>query len=383
MDSPFLKNTTRRQFLGVGCKYVAGIGAISSLSMLMSKEAEARRPRSPLREAMFYRRLPNNQVHCELCFLNCRINDGARGRCFNKENQGGRLFLLVHGRPSAVHVEPIEKEPALHMFPGSEILCVGTAGCNFRCRFCHNWHLSQRGVEDMNRVYDLPPAALVDLAQSRRLRTISFTYNEPTSFYEYAYDTAVIAKQRGLKILWHSNGAMNPEPARELLKYTDAVTIDLKGFTEEFYRTILTARLAPVLQTLREIKAAGRWLEIVNLKIPTLNDNAEDVRRMCIWIRDNLGKSTPLHFSRFTPTYRLTQIPQTPINLLERAHRIAKDAGLDFVTLGNVPGHRYNSTFCPSCNHRVIHRTHFRVLENNLANGRCPSCRTAIPGIWS
>jgi len=383
METPFNKPISRRYFLGKGCRFLACISAYSVFPMVFSTNAAAQRRRAPLREAMFYSRLTNNMVRCELCFHYCTIREGERGRCFNKENQGGKLFLLVHGRPSAVHIEPIEKEPSLHMLPGSDILCVGTAGCNFRCRFCHNWHLSQRGIEDMGRVYDLPPAELVNTTIGHNLSTISFTYNEPTSFYEYAYDTAVIAKQRGLKILWHSNGALNPEPARELLKFTDAVTIDLKGFTEEFYRGILTARLAPVLQTLKEIHAAGRWLEIVNLHIPTLNDNPDDIRRMCLWIRENLGKTTPLHFSRFTPTFRLTQVPQTPVSLLESAHKIAKDAGLDFVTIGNVPGHRYNSTFCPSCNHRLIHRMHFRVMDNNIVNGKCQNCSHVIPGIWS
>ena len=378
-----MKPTSRRDFLGTGCRCLAALGTLTAFPLPLHGAARARRTPTSMREAMFYRRLSNNTVQCELCFHNCRIRDGARGACFNRENQGGKLYLLVHGRPSAVHVEPIEKEPALHMLPGSDILCVGTAGCNFRCRFCHNWHLSQRPIEDMGRVYDLPPAELVDIARRRGLSTISYTYNEPTSFYEYAYDTSVIAKQRGMRILWHSNGGMNPEPARELLKYTDAVTIDLKGFTEGFYRSILSARLAPVLQTLMEIRRAGRWLEVVNLHIPTLNDHPDDIRRMCIWIRDTLGKTTPLHFSRFSPAYRLTQLPQTPINLLERAHGIAKEVGLDFVTIGNVPGHKYNSTFCPSCNARLIHRMHFRVLENNIANGRCNECRHPIPGIWS
>ncbi len=335
-----------------------------------------------LKEAMFYKKLDKNNVQCQLCFRNCFIPDGKRGFCRNRENRGGVLYTLVHGKPSAVHVDPIEKEPALHMLPGTSILCFGTAGCNFRCKFCHNWHLSQRPIEEMDCVYDLPPEEAVELAIKRKIPTLSFTYNEPISFYEYVYDIAKIAKKKDLKILWHSNGTINPEPLRELLKYTDAVTIDLKGFTEKFYKEASSAKLAPVLRTLKIIKEEGIWLEIVNLVIPTLNDNPKDIRRMCMWIKENLGKETPLHFSRFSPSYKLVRLPPTPISTLEKAYKIAREVGLEYVTVGNVPGHKYNSTFCPECNKRIIHRYHFEVMDNKVKNGKCRYCGHPIPGIW-
>ncbi|GAF82944.1 unnamed protein product [marine sediment metagenome] len=335
-----------------------------------------------LKEAMFYKKLDKNNVQCQLCFRNCFIPDGKRGFCRNRENRAGKLYTLVYGKPSAVHVDPIEKEPAFHMLPGTSILCFGTAGCNFRCKFCHNWHLSQRSIEEMDYVYDLHPEEAVELAIKRKIPTLSFTYNEPISFYEYVYDIAKIAKKKDLKILWHSNGTINPEPLRELLKYTDAVTIDLKGFTEKFYKEASSAELAPVLRTLKIIKEEGIWLEIVNLVVPTLNDNSKDIRRMCMWIKGNLGKETPLHFSRFSPSYKLVRLPPTPISTLEKAYKIAREAGLEYVTVGNVPGHKYNSTFCPECNKRIIHRYHFEVMDNKVKNGKCQYCGHPVPGIW-
>lgn len=335
-----------------------------------------------LKEVMFYWKLPGQKVQCETCFRRCLLEEGERGVCRNRENRGGNLYNLVYGKPSAVHIDPIEKEPQRHMLPGTGIFCLGTAGCNFRCRFCQNWHLSQRGIEEIGYYYDLPPEKVVEEAIERGIPTISFTYNEPTAFYEYVYDVAKLAKAKGLNILFHSNGSMNPEPLRELLKYTDAVTIDLKGFSDEFYESASSAELEPVLRTLKIIKQEEVWLEIVNLVIPTLNDDPEEIKAMCEWILENLGPDVPLHFSRFFPAYQLTNLPATPIETLEEAYRIAKEVGLNYVTIGNVPGHKHNSTFCPKCGRRLIHRIHFTVLENNVVDGKCKFCGHEIPGIW-
>jgi pyruvate formate lyase activating enzyme len=335
-----------------------------------------------LREAMHYEKLPGKEVKCQLCFRKCTIRNGERGECRNRLNLEGTLYNLVYGRPSAIQIDPIEKEPQYHMLPGSLILCFGTAGCNFRCRFCQNWHLSQRGIEEMEYFYAVSPEQAVNEALRLGIPTISFTYNEPTSFYEYMFDIARLAKSRGLNILIHSNGAMNPEPLKELLRYTDAVTIDLKGFTDEFYDELSSAELKPVLRNLRLIKETGVWLEIVNLVIPTWNDHPKDIRRMCEWIKGNLGSEVPLHYSRFFPQYKLTELPPTPIETLERAYEIAKEVGLEYVTIGNVPGHDLNSTFCPGCGRVLLRRIHFQVVENNIRNGACGNCGRTIPGIW-
>ncbi|HUU49737.1 MAG TPA: AmmeMemoRadiSam system radical SAM enzyme [Nitrospinota bacterium] len=333
-----------------------------------------------LKEVMFYQKLENKMVQCQTCFRMCVIPPGARGFCRVRENRDGKYYSLVYGEPSAVHVDPIEKEPQHHNLPGSHILCFGTVGCNFKCRHCHNWHLSQVSPGDFY-TYDISPEKAVESALKKKVPTISFTYNEPTVFYEYVYDIAVLAKKRGLRILWHSNGSMNPEPLRKLLRVTDAATIDLKGFTKKAYQNS-SADLEPVLRTLKIIKYEGKWLEIVNLVVPTINDDPKDLRRMCEWIREEIGVETPLHFSRFFPNYKLTHLDPTPIQTLEMAHGIAVDVGMNYVTIGNVPGHKLNSTFCPKCKERLIHRIHFEVLKNNVVNGRCRFCDHRIPGIW-
>ncbi len=351
-----------------------------TLDTITSTSPKAKKE-SFLREAMFYEVLAGDEVQCQMCFRKCIIPEGRRGACRNRENRKGKLYSVVYGRPSAVHVDPIEKEPQYHFLPGSEILCIGTAGCNFRCRHCHNWHLSQRSIEEMAYVYDLMPEKAVEQALKDKIPTMSFTYNEPTSFYEYVYDIAKLAKEKGLRIIWHSNGAINPAPLKELLKYTDGVTIDLKGFSQRAYDNS-SAELEPVLRTLKIIKKEGKWLEIVNLVIPTINDDLEEIRKMCIWIKENLGVDVPLHFSRFFPAYRLTQLPPTPISTLEKAYEIARKVGLNYVSIGNVPGHKYNSTFCPKCGKKLIHRTHFMVLSNDIEDGKCRFCGQEIPGIW-
>ncbi len=351
-----------------------------TLDIITSASPKAKKE-SFLREAMFYKVLAGDEVQCQMCFRKCIIPEGRRGACRNRENRKGKLYSVVYGRPSAVHIDPVEKEPQYHFLPGSEILCIGTAGCNFRCRHCHNWHLSQRSIEEMAYVYDLMPEKAVEQALKNKIPTMSFTYNEPTSFYEYVYDIAKLAKEKGLRIIWHSNGAINPAPLKELLKYTDGVTIDLKGFSQRAYDNS-SAELEPVLRTLKIIKKEGKWLEIVNLVIPTINDDLEEIRKMCIWIKENLGVDVPLHFSRFFPAYRLTQLPPTPISTLEKAYEIARKVGLNYVSIGNVPGHKYNSTFCPKCGKKLIHRTHFMVLSNDIEDGKCRFCGQEIPGIW-
>jgi len=333
-------------------------------------------------ETMFYQELENGAVQCGICFRECILQEGEVGFCRNRKNIAGALYNVVYGRPSAVQIDPVEKEPQHHFLPGTRILCIGTAGCNFRCRFCHNWTLSQRDIDTVGRTLVKPPEAIIREAQDADIPSISFTYNEPTAFYEYAYDTAKLAQDAGLNVIFHSNGSMNPEPLRALLQYTDAATIDLKAFDDSFYREVTEGRLDPVLRTLEIIYEEGVWLEIVNLVIPTLNDSPEDIRAMCRWIREHLGPEVPVHFNRFTPAYRLSTLKPTPIETLEMAYDIAREEGLEFVVIGNVPGHRKNSTFCPECDAVLIERHHFTVREYRIDNGGCPDCGRKIPGRW-
>jgi len=342
-------------------------------------------------EAMYYTRLDGRRVQCELCFRRCIIPPGERGFCGNRKNVDGRLYTLVYGKPAALQIDPIEKEPLFHVLSGSRILCVGTAGCNFRCSFCHNWHLSHMKIEQL-KYYRLTAEELVDLAGSHGCVGLHFTYNEPTVFYEYMLAVAKEAKRRGVYFGFHTNGAINPEPLRELLQYTDSVTVDLKAFDEEFYEYVTepTERFKPstppleaVLRTLRIVKEEGVWLEVVYLVIPTLNDDMGEVREMCLWMRENLGEDVPLHFSRFIPACKLTKLPPTPVETLERAREIALEAGLRYVYIGNVPGHPAEDLYCPHCGEPLILRFQFTVMEYRLVGGRCPDCGYEIPGLWS
>ena len=333
-----------------------------------------------VKEAMFYVELPDQAVQCRLCFRICIIPEGSRGFCGVRENREGILYTLVYGMPSAVHIDPIEKEPQYHHLPGTDILAIGTVGCNFVCLHCHNWSLSQARPGD-RAIFDFPPEEVIRTALAEGVPTISFTYNDPIVCFEYLYDVARLAKENGLRIIWHTNGTINHDPLMAILPYTDAVTVDLKGFTDEAYANS-AALLQPVLNTLKTIREQGVWLEIVNLVIPTINDNPDDIRRMSRWIADNLGSDVPLHFSRFFPNFRLTDVAPTPIETLVRAREIALEEGIRFSTIGNVPGHEFNSTFCPECDLRLIYRTHFEVIYNKIAEGRCPDCGEQIPGLW-
>jgi pyruvate formate lyase activating enzyme len=351
------------------------------LTQIPTTPGDETTPIPELHEARFYLQLDGNRVQCQVCFRRCTVPEGGRGFCRNKVNIGGRYYTVVYGRPSALQIDPIEKEPSYHMLPGGTIFCTGTASCNNRCKFCQNWHLSQKRFEEIRHVA-ITPKQTVELAQEMGCDAVSFTYNEPTVFYEHMFDVAKAAKQVGLRALFHTNGGMNEEPLAALLEYMDAVTVDLKAFTPEFYREVSSSELEPVLRTLQQIHRSGLHLEIVNLMVTTLNDDMDDVRRMCQWIRDTLSDEVPLHFNRFHPAYKLTSLPPTPIETLESAAQIADEEGLRYVYIGNYPGHERNSTFCPECGEKIIERVHFAVLSMVVEEGKCPSCGHSIPGIW-
>ena len=334
------------------------------------------------REAMFYKNVNGQNVQCLLCPRECVILDGKRGFCRNRENQKGKLYTIVYGKASVVDIGPIEKAPLYHFVPGHFRLCLTCASCNLRCKYCQNWHLSQKSLEELN-YYSYSPAEIVQQAKNHKLYSISFTYTEPTVYYEYLYDISTIAKQMGMKASIVSNGYIHRDPLLKLLTVLDAVKIDLKGFSEKFYEEICSATLKPVLESLVTVKKEKTWLEIVNLVIPTLNDDPKMIGEMCRWIKENLGGDTPLHFTRFFPNYKLTHLSPTPISTLESAYEIAKRNGLKYVYIGNVPGHIHNSTFCPSCNRRIIHRTHFDILEMNVTNGKCKFCHSPLQGKWA
>jgi pyruvate formate lyase activating enzyme len=355
-----------------------------SVTAALRREETATEPDTPSlepQEARFFDRLPAKEVRCLLCPRNCLIREGERGACRTRENRGGTLYSLVYGKPCAVSVEPIEKAPLYHFKPGHRRLCLATVGCNLTCSYCQNWHISQRTVEEVH-CQSLSPDDAVSLALESGVVSICFTFTEPVVCFEYLFDTARLAREGGLHTAMVSNGYINPDPLQQLLTVMDAVKIDLKAFTDDFYRSVSSVRLEPVLKTLEIIAEGGTWLEIVNLVVPTLNDDPKDINRMCRWIEQHLGSGVVLHFTRFFPMYRLTSIPATPLESLERAHRVARESGLQYVYIGNVPGHPCNSTYCAYCGELLINRVQFEIVENRVIGGICPSCGGSIPGIW-
>jgi pyruvate formate lyase activating enzyme len=330
----------------------------------------------------FYTPLDRGDIRCELCPHQCRVSKGKRGLCRVRENRDGKYYSLVYGNPCAIHPDPIEKKPFFHLLPGTTSFSLATAGCNLQCKFCQNWEISQAFPEDVFN-YDVQPETIVKKAQEIGARSIAYTYVEPTIFYEYMSDIAQLTKKAGILNVTHSNGFINPAPLRNLCKALDAANIDLKGFSEPFYRELCSGELNPVLETLKILREEKVHLEITNLMIPTKNDEISMIREMCLWIKKELGADTPIHFSRFYPLYKLRTLPPTPVSTLEKARAVALSAGLEYVYIGNIPGHEAEHTFCPKCKKRIIQRTGYMVGEINLKAGKCKFCGKPIPGVWA
>jgi pyruvate formate lyase activating enzyme len=326
--------------------------------------------------------LEGGEIQCGLCPRQCRVSKGKRGYCRVRENRNGKYYSLVYGNPCAVHLDPIEKKPFFHLLPATTSFSLATAGCNFLCKFCQNWEISQAFPEDVYS-YEFPPETAVAEAKEVGARSIAYTYVEPTIFYEYMLDTGLLAKQAGLLNVYHSNGFINPNPLRNLCKVLDAANIDLKGFTETFYSELCNGELNPVLETLKILKREGVHLEITNLMIPTKNDDPSVIKEMCLWVKRELGADIPIHFSRFYPLYKLRSLPPTPESTLEKARAVALSLGLEYVYIGNVPGHEGENTFCPRCKKMIIQRKGYMVGEIHLKGGKCGYCGKPIPGIWA
>ncbi len=333
-------------------------------------------------EARFYRKLPDREVECELCPRKCRLGDRERGYCGVRENVGGVYHTLVYGKACALNVDPIEKKPFFHFLPGTNALSLATAGCNVNCKFCQNWQISQVRPEQVDH-FDLPPPSVAGQAADYRCPTIAYTYTEPIVFFEYMFDSAVEARKKGVRNVVVTGGHVLHEPLEALIEVVDAIKVDLKAFTQDFYSEYVRGELQPVLDAIRTISRSGVWLEIVYLVIPALNDGPGEIREMAKWVKTEAGPHVPLHFSRFHPTYLVKNIPPTPVSTLEKAYDIAREEGLQFVYVGNVPGHPGESTSCPACRRTVIRRTGYVIEEVRLQNGACEYCRTPVPGIWA
>ncbi len=387
-DEPGAQNSfplTRR-------KFIASALAASSLGGILTQpEALASIPVDSgiqaqdetrfIREARFYQKLPNKKIKCTLCPRECTVGDRERGYCGVRENRGGVYYTLVHSRVCVAHVDPVEKKPFFHYLPGTVAFSVATAGCNVNCKFCQNWDISQSRPEQIPATY-MPPARVAELAKQNGCPTIAYTYSEPVVFSEFIMDTADAGHQVGIRSIVVSNGYIQEEPLRAAYGKMDAVKIDLKSFSDSYYRKIVSGELKPVLETLVRLRSMGKWTEIVYLVIPTLNDSDADFRGVTAWVKANLGPDVPIHFTQFHPDYLLKNLPITPVGTLERARAIGLAEGLHFVYIGNVPGHPGEHTYCPRCGRMVVERVGMGVRQMLIRNSACPFCKEPLPGVW-
>jgi len=335
-----------------------------------------------MKPASFYEKLEDNRVRCRLCRHNCIIAEGKRGFCSVRENRDGILYSLVYGYPCSYHVDPIEKKPLFHFFPGSKAFSIATVGCNFRCLHCQNYEISQMPQEEKRIVGErILPEDVVDMAEKSGCRSISYTYTEPTVFYEYAFDIAKLAKTRGIYNNFVTNGYIEEEPLKAIRPYLDGANIDLKGFDKDFYKRQCKAELQGVIDTIKLYKSLGIWIEITTLIIPGYNDGEDELKAIARFIKDETGVETPWHVSAFYPTYKCLDAKRTPAKTLKRAREIGMETGLRYVYEGNIPGSDGENTYCYNCKRPIIKRFGYTILEYNLKEGACIFCNTKIDGI--
>ncbi len=336
-----------------------------------------------MHEALMYQTEEEGRIVCNLCSHHCHVKPGRRGICGVRENRDGRLYTLVYGRLVAENSDPIEKKPLFHFLPGSRSHSISTVGCNFQCLHCQNYHISQYPHMHGGEITGTPrtPEEVVAMAENSGCASISYTYVEPTIFYEFARDCMELAHGRGLKNVFVSNGYMTAETTRDMAGLLDGINIDVKAFSDDFYRKVCKARLQPVLDTVRLMRELGIWVEVTTLLIPDLNDSEEELRGIATFIRD-VDPGIPWHVTAFRPTYKLTDRGATPVATLRRAREIGLEAGLRFVYEGNIPGEGGENTYCPACGEKLITRWGFSIRSNQLRDGRCPQCGEAIEGVW-
>jgi len=333
-------------------------------------------------EARYYKKLPDREIECRLCPRFCKLGDKERGYCGVRENMGGTYYTLVYGKACTVQVDPIEKKPLFHFLPKTAALSLATAGCNVNCKFCQNWEISQVRPEQITHI-DFPPKEVVKAAEENNSPSIAYTYSEPTIFFEYMYDTSLEARKKGIKNVVITGAHINSEPFHDLLKVVDGVKIDLKAFNQDFYTKYVRGELQPALDAIIAAAQSQVWLEIVYLVIPTLNDKVSEIRRMCRWLKKEIGSDVPLHFSRFYPSYLLKNLPPTPVSTLEKLRNSALEEGLNYVYIGNIPTHEGEHTYCPNCGKIIIKRMGYLIEKINIEKGRCAFCGHEIPGFWS
>lgn len=335
-------------------------------------------------EARLYTTLENGTVRCALCAHRCKIDIGKRGICQVRENRDGKLVSLVYGKLIARHIDPIEKKPLFHLLPGSRAYSIATVGCNFTCRFCQNADIAQMPSDHQGAIVGEPvtPEAVVADAKANDCASLAYTYTEPTVFFEFALDIARLANTAGLRNIFVTNGYMSAEALEMILPVLDAANVDLKSFSDDFYRKVCGARLAPVKDTLKRLKKGGVLVEVTTLLIPGLNDSPEELQAIARFLAEDLGPETPWHISRFHPTYRMTDRADTPVKTLNAARDIGMAAGLRYVYVGNVPGSGGENTICPDCGNIVINRFQYRSRTNLIDDNHCAYCNQIIDGLF-
>ncbi len=335
-----------------------------------------------MHEALFYEKV-DNYLKCSLCPHYCHILKGNVGACAVRKNVDNKLYTLVYGKAIAYHVDPIEKKPLFHFMPGSKIYSFATAGCNFKCDFCQNWDISQISKGESGQIIGTykPPKQIVKEALMYGCNSIAATYVEPTIFYEYAYDTFKEAKKHNLYTVFVSNGYINKKPIDKIQPYLDAINIDLKSFSDEFYKNVCGGRLQPVLDSIKYYHKKGVWVEITTLIIPGENDSNAELQKIAEFIA-SVDINMPWHISKFHPDYKMTNKAWTPLHTLHRAYKIGKKAGLKYIYVGNVIGNKYEHTYCPECNNLLIKRWGFTIVENHIENNKCRFCNAKIAGVF-
>ena len=373
------KSLSRRSFLKL-CGNTLTTCAVCSLPLLDGEHLTAANREPGVKEAMYYERLGEKKIQCKLCPQECRVADLERGTCGVRENRDGTYYTLVHSIPCSAHIDPIEKKPIFHYYPSTEAFSIATAGCNFVCKFCQNWEISQKRPEQVKHM-EMSPRQVIGIAKQRGCKTVAHTYTEPVIFFEYMLDCAVLGKEKGVPNVMISNGYILEKPMRELCKYLGAVKIDLKAFTEKLYQEMCGGKLKPVLDTLTVLKDEGTWFEIVVLLIPTLNDSKGEISQMTKWIVKELGPDVPVHFSRYYPTFMLKNIPPTPPETVLQARKIAMDNGVKYAYVGNMISEGEN-TFCPSCGKVLIRRMRYTTRIKGMKGNKCKHCNEIIPGVF-
>jgi len=367
----------RREFLVQAGRWSAGAGLLCSLL-----PAWAQSPDAPGREVDFYERLPEGRIRCGVCPRHCVVPEGNRSYCRTKVNVGGTWYTRAYNNPCILQVDPIEKMPLNHFRPGSSTLTVAIGGCNLRCLYCQNWQQSQQRPEQVER-FEITPQGIVAAAREKGIDTIAFNYTDFVASLEFATDLARAARQAELRVVAATGAYVEPEPLLGFARHADALIIGLKGYNEDFYRSVVSGGLEAVLRAITTIaRETDCWLELINLIVPTYNDDPDEIRRLCGWVRREVGVMTPLHFARFVPMYRMRNLPRTPVPTLEQACRTARQVGLKHVYTSNLAPHPGTSTYCHKCGTSLIQRLGFRILENSLQQDRCPKCHARLPGVW-